>query len=219
MDSSNGQPFVRSPRPGRSAGMREVIKAFLRALSLLLVLPILLIWWLESLFIGRDRAVEYATEALALLPGLFGRYLRRAFLGRVLARCDPSAEIGFGVIFSKADAAIDENVYIGPRCHIGLAHLERDVLLAAGVHVTSGARTHGSSDLSTPIREQEGIRTLVRVGAGAWVGSAAIVMADIGAGTVVGAGAVVATELPENVVAAGVPARVLRSRAEHMPAR
>jgi acetyltransferase-like isoleucine patch superfamily enzyme len=179
-----------------------------------MVLPLLLVWWGESLLIGRDRAVEYATEALAPLPGLVGRYLRRAFLSCVLKRCHPSAEIGFGVIFSKADAVVDENVYIGPRCHIGLAHLERDVLLAAGVHVTSGARTHGTSNPTRPVREQEGIRTLVRVGAGAWVGSAAVVMADVGNGTVVGAGAVVTKPLPDKVVAAGVPARVIRSREE-----
>jgi acetyltransferase-like isoleucine patch superfamily enzyme len=198
---------------------REAIKSVVRGMATAAVLPLLLVWWVESRFIGRDRALEYATELLAIYPGLVGRYLRRAFLARVLVRCHPTAEIGFGAIFSKADAVIDENVYVGPRCHIGLAHLERDVLLAAGVHVTSGARTHGTADLIRPVREQEGVRTLVRVGAGAWVGSAAVVMADVGAGTVVGAGAVVSTPLPDNVVAAGVPARVLHSREGAGPAR
>jgi acetyltransferase-like isoleucine patch superfamily enzyme len=200
------------------SGPREAAKAVLRGVATVLVSPLLLAWWVQSLLIGRDRAVEYASEALAPLPGLFGRYLRRAFLARVLARCHPSAEIGFGVLFSKAGARVDENVYVGPRCHIGLAHLERDVLLAAGVHVTSGPRTHGTADPTRPIREQEGVRALVRVGAGAWVGSAAVVMADVGAGTVVGAGAVVTKPLPDNVIAAGVPARAIQSRKEPTPA-
>jgi acetyltransferase-like isoleucine patch superfamily enzyme len=182
-----------------------------------LVLPQLLVWWVQSLLFGRDRAVEYGTEGLAWMPGLVGRYLRRAFLARVLVRCHPTAEIGFGALFSKAGAAVDENVYVGPRCHIGLAHLERDVLLAAGVHVTSGARMHGTDDPSRPIREQPGVNTPVRIGAGAWVGSAAVVMADVGAGTVVGAGAVVTQPLPDNVVAAGVPARVIRPRTGPAP--
>jgi acetyltransferase-like isoleucine patch superfamily enzyme len=210
-------------RPPATAGPGKVgrgaIKAAVRGVATLLVSPLLLVWWVESRFIGRDRALEYATEMLAIYPGLIGRYLRRAFLAQVLIRCHPTAEIGFGAIFSKADAVVDENVYVGPRCHIGLAHLERDVLLAAGVHVTSGARTHGTSDPSRPVREQEGIRTLVRIGAGAWVGSAAVVMADVGAGTVVGAGAVVSKPLPANVVAAGVPARVLHAREGAAPAR
>ena len=33
--------------------------------------------------------------------------------------------------------------------------------------------------------------TLVRIGAGAWIGSAAVVMADVGANSIVGAGSVV----------------------------
>jgi acetyltransferase-like isoleucine patch superfamily enzyme len=37
-------------------------------------------------------------------------------------------------------------------------------------------------------------------------------MADVGCGTVVGAGAVVVKPLPDEVIAAGVPARVIRSR-------
>jgi acetyltransferase-like isoleucine patch superfamily enzyme len=194
-----------------------LVKALLRGVATILILPHLAWWWVESRLVGRDRALEYATEALACLPGLSGRYLRRAFLARVLARCHPTSEIGFGAIFSKTGAVVDENVYIGPRCHVGLAHLERDVLLAAGVHVTSGPQSHGTADPGVPIREQEGSRTLVRIGAGAWVGSAAVVMADVGAGTVVGAGAVVAKPLPDYVVAAGVPARALHSRKDATP--
>lgn len=192
--------------------MREAGKRLARWLAQLLIVPLWLSYRIHAAFLGRDRAVEYATEGLSLLPGLFGRYLRRAFLARVLEQCAPSAEIGFGAIFSKAGAIVEENVYVGPRCHIGLARLERDCLLAAGVHVTSGARMHATADPTRPIREQEGINALVRIGAGAWIGSNAVVMADVGAGTVVGAGAVVTRPLPDNAIAVGVPARVVRSR-------
>ena len=48
--------------------------------------------------------------------------------------------------FCRADSSIGENVYIGPMCHIGLVDIERDVLLAAGVHVPSGPATHGIDD-------------------------------------------------------------------------
>jgi acetyltransferase-like isoleucine patch superfamily enzyme len=195
-----------------NVSIRGVVKATIRGMAAFAVTPYVFTWWVQSKFIGRDRALEYSTEMLACFPGLTGRYLRRAFLARVLRRCHPTAEIGFGVIFSKAGATVDENVYIGPRCHIGLAHLERDVLLGAAVHVTSGGQTHGMSDPTKPIRDQQGVSTLVRVGVGAWIGSAAVVMADIGAGSVVGAGAVVTKPIPDNVIAAGVPARVLRSR-------
>ncbi|HVS37881.1 MAG TPA: acyltransferase [Gemmataceae bacterium] len=193
---------------------RELLKGAARLLALVVVSPLLLWHWLWTLLIGRDRALEGSSELLSLAPGLVGQYLRRAFLAWTLTECSPTAVIGFGVLFSKADARIGPNVYIGPRCHIGLAHIERDALLAAGVHVTSGARTHGIDDSSRPIREQTGTVTPVRIGAGAWIGSAAVVMADVGRESVVGAGAVVAKPLPDAVIAVGVPARVVRSRGE-----
>jgi acetyltransferase-like isoleucine patch superfamily enzyme len=95
-----------------------------------------------------------------------------------------------------------------------LAHLERDVLLAAGVHVPSGRQTHGTTLLTVPIRNQEGTRTAVRIGAGTWVGSGAVIMADVGRDAIIGAGAVVTRPIPDRVVAAGVPARVLKPRSD-----
>ena len=41
----------------------------------------------------------------------------------------------------------------------------------------------------------------------------AVVMADVGPNAIVGAGAVVTEPIPASVVAAGVPARVIRQRA------
>ena len=137
---------------------------------------------------------------------------RRAFLARVLACCHPTATIEFGTLLSSASAEIGERVYIGPRCHIGWAIIESNVLIAAGVHIPSGARTHGTSDATTPIRDQAVEKTAVRIGTGAWIGSAAIVMADIGPDAVIGAGAVVTKAIPQRAVAGGVPARVIRLR-------
>ena len=192
--------------------MREVLKAGARGLATVCVAPALASYYVRSLAVGRDRALEGSSQALSLVPGLLGQYLRRAFLSRVIAYCASSAVIEFGTIFSSAGARIDDNVYLGPRCHIGLAHFERDVLVGPAVHVPSGRLTHGIGDGSAPIRDQKGERTLVRIGEGSWIGSAAVIMAEVGRHTVVGAGAVVTKALPDRVVAGGVPARVLRTR-------
>jgi acetyltransferase-like isoleucine patch superfamily enzyme len=66
--------------------------------------------------------------------------------------------------------------------------------------------------LSIPIREQPGTSRIVRIGAGTWIGSAAVVMADVGRDSVVGAGSVVTRPLGDRVIAAGVPAKVLKHR-------
>lgn len=192
--------------------MRDIAKSICRFLALIAVSPLLLSYWCWSLVLGKDRALEGSSQTLSLAPGIIGVYLRRAFLMRVLAHCDKSALVEFGTLFSQTGARLDENVYVGPRCHLGLVHIERDALLGPGVHVPSGARTHGATDSSKPIREQEQARVMVRIGAGAWIGSGAVVMADVGAHSIVGAGAVVTKPVPDRVVAAGVPAKVIKSR-------
>ncbi len=212
MNASTDLKEPEARQTGYGPGPRNILKAVARAIALVLAVPWLVSYWLKAAVIGRDRALHGSSESLSLLPGLVGQYVRRAFLARVLVRCDRSASIGFGTLFSKCGASVGARVYIGPRCHIGLAIIEDDVLLAAAVHVTSGAHTHGFTNLGGPIREQEGESRLVRIGTGVWVGSAAVVMADVGPETVVGAGAVVTRALPDRVVAAGVPARVLRAR-------
>ena len=161
---------------------------------------------------GKNRALEGSTQALAWLPGIAGQYIRRAFLRHALAYCAPSATIEFGTVFSQAGARIDAGAYVGPRCHIGLVHIGEDALIAAGVHIPSGGATHDFSDLAVPIRLQPHHRSVVRIGAGSWIGSAAIVMADIGRHAVVGAGSVVTRPLPDYAVAVGSPARVIRLR-------
>ncbi len=194
-------------------GIRATAKAIARVLATVAVAPALVSYWIRARVLGRDRALAGSTQALSLIPGLPGRYLRAAFLRRVLQECSAEVAIEFGVLFSQAGARIEPHVYVGPGSHLGLVHLERDVLLGAAVHVTSGPATHGIADLTIPIREQPGTPRLVRIGAGSWIGSGSVVMADVGRGTVVAAGAVVTRPLPDRVIAAGVPARIIRARA------
>lgn len=192
--------------------MREAAKAAARALALLLILPEYLSFLIRGAVMGRDRALEGSSQLIGLAPGLLGQYLRRALLSLCLDHVDGSAAIEFGTLFSQTGARLDARAYVGPRCHLGLVHIGEGALLAAGVHVPSGARTHFSEDLDQAIIDQGGERRAVHIGAGAWIGSAAVVMADVGAGAIVGAGAVVTKPVPAYAIVGGVPARVLRQR-------
>ncbi len=192
--------------------VKEAIKAAARGVARVMVVPFCVSFTVRAWLLGRDQALMASTQTLALVPGLLGQYVRRAFLQYAIASCHKSVVVEWGTTVSRAGTRLDENAYIGPGCHLGLVHVEHDVLIGAGVHVPSGARTHGIGDVVVPIREQPGRERMIRIGAGAWVGSAAVVLADVGDNTVVGAGAVVTKPLPAAVVAAGVPARVLRTR-------
>jgi virginiamycin A acetyltransferase len=198
--------------------IRDVTKACCRAAAMIAVSPMLASFYVKARVIGRDAAVHGSTQTLSLAPGLIGRYLRVAFLRCTLASCDASAAVEFGTLFSRADARIGRNAYIGPCCHIGFACIEDDVLVASGVHIPSGAQTHGTARLDIPIRDQPGEEHMVRIGAGSWIGSASVVMADVGAHSIVGAGAVVTRPIPKYCFAAGVPAKVIYDRREQAQA-
>lgn len=192
--------------------MRDGLKLLSRILAHLLVFPLLLWHWLWIPFLGADRCIQGSSQCLSLVPGIIGNYLRNAFLSWTITRCDPTATISFGTTFSKANTCIDAYVYIGPGCHLGMVHIERDALVAAGVKILSGARTHGFADLDKPIREQEGKLEMVTIGERSWIGSAAIIMANIGNNSIIGAGAVVTKPIPDQVIAVGIPAKIIQQR-------
>ena len=195
-------------------GPRAVAKWMARMAANVAAGPFLVLHAMKVPVLGKDRALEGSSQLLSLLPGLSGQYVRRAFLAWTIAECHPSASIGFGTILSKTATQIGENVYIGPYCSLGSVSIERDALIATGVHILSGGRMHGTDALSRPIREQSGAFVHVTMGAACWIGAGAVVMADVGRDSIVGAGAVVTRAIPQAVIAAGVPARVIRSRAD-----
>jgi virginiamycin A acetyltransferase len=192
--------------------MKQLLKIIIRFLAVILISPMLLWHWLWVPILGRDRCLEYSYQMVACIPGLLGNYLRQAFLQWTIRECHPTVTVCFGTLLSKADASLRENVYIGPGCHLGLVCIEKDALIASGVHITSGANTHGYANLDQPIREQPGTIELVTIGANAWIGSGAIVMADVGKNSIIGAGSVVTKPIPDAVIAVGIPARVVQRR-------
>lgn len=112
---------------------------------------------------------------------------------------------------------IGNNVSINPDCHIGavnLVELQDGVLLASRVFITD--HFHGDTSLnSLKIPPQE--RVLVSKGPviikkNAWLGEGVSVMpgVTIGENAIIGANSVVTKDIPNNAVAAGVPARVIK---------
>ncbi|MCW2490757.1 MAG: acetyltransferase, partial [Frankiales bacterium] len=65
-----------------------------------------------------------------------------------------------------------------------------------------------------PIKDQGITKSPIRIGADVWLANKVTVVrgVHIGDGSVVGANAVVTSDLPPYSIAAGVPARVIRSR-------
>jgi acetyltransferase-like isoleucine patch superfamily enzyme len=112
---------------------------------------------------------------------------------------------------------------IGDRCVIGrgshiVAHhsieIGADVFTGPYVYITD--QNHSYADLEVPVGRQWPVNSSVRIGAGTWLGTGAIVLpgSTIGRNVVVAAGAVVRGKVPDYAVVGGVPAKVIR---EYVP--
>lgn len=106
------------------------------------------------------------------------------------------------------------HVQLGCRFHAFLA----DISIGAEVEVAPSCAIYSynhSTVPDVPIMHQP-LQTNgpVVIGDGAWLGHGAIILSGvhIGSGAVVAAGSVVVKNIPENAIAAGVPARVLKLR-------
>ncbi len=173
------------------------------------------------------------------LPGLIGIYARRIALRAILARAGArlivwprcsffgpeGIELGHNVaIFSNscfASAAggqlrIGDNVSFNRNSFVdassGVVHIGDDCLFGPNVVIRSSNHRHSNVDI--PIRKQGHVPGKIIIGNDVWVGANVVILPDvtIGKGCIVGAGAVVTASLPDNAIAVGVPARIMRQR-------
>jgi virginiamycin A acetyltransferase len=192
------------------------MKAFFKTLAdgaaILLVLPAALSYWLGRAVLGAEKAFPGWSQALALIPGLSGVYMRRAFYRLALTRCEPGCCVSFATVISHPTAEIGRNVYVGVYGCLGDITLEDDVLLGSHVSIINGGGQHGIDRLDLPIREQPGSLPRVTIGRDSWIGDRSIVLADVGRHCVIGAGSVVTRPIPDYAIAVGNPAKVIRFR-------
>jgi acetyltransferase-like isoleucine patch superfamily enzyme len=120
------------------------------------------------------------------------------------------------------------------RCHEGTVSvgaktvMGQECTISAYQHVSIGRECviadrvmlidfdHGMVEVERPIRLQGIYKRDVRVGNNVWIGYGACILrgVTVGDNAVIGTNAVVTQDVPANAVVGGVPARVLRMRAE-----
>ena len=112
--------------------------------------------------------------------------------------------IGHGVVFGHhCTVASKEMVVIGD-----------DTLIAEMVSIRD--HDHAFGNLEIPVRDQGFVIEPVTIGRNVWIGCKSTIVkgVTIGDNTIIGANSVVTKDVPSNVIAAGVPARVIKSRDE-----
>ena len=130
----------------------------------------------------------------------------------------PHVSLSAGMVPGQ-ECVTDPVVRIGDRCLIGkgsgiVGHFSivvgDDVWTGHHVYITD--QNHGYEDLTRPISVQVMPERPVRIGDGSWLGHGTVVLpgATIGRHVVIGANSVVRGEIPDDCVAAGNPAKVIK---------
>jgi len=192
--------------------MKSPLKKFVFYISVVLMVPLLIMYWLLSIFHESDSLFSSFSQFLSLLPGKTGTYLRAGFYHFTLTLCSKDVVISFMVLLSQRDTEIESGVYIGPGCNIGKCKIGKNTLLGSGVHIMSGKGQHKFEDLNIPIKDQGGSFEKITIGEDCWVGNGALILANIGNKCVVGAGSVVVNNVPDCSIVAGNPATIIKSR-------
>lgn len=200
--------------------IRRVAKLMILGLCWIATAPL---WLTEKALrsvAGRDVCFVTHSEILSCFPGKLGRLLRNAYYNAVLESCPFHVCLQFGCLFAYSRVRIGRNVYLGLHSKVGLVDIGEGTVISDDVQLISGAYQHAAAGFPYAIHMPEADRTdgfqrdpeprRVTIGRHTWIGTRAIVMADVGDNCAIGAGAVVTRPIPSNSVAVGSPARVIR---------
>ena len=132
-------------------------------------------------------------------------------------------DIGSGVFLGRGTilSCKDGDIVLGDHVNIGFqseifsgssVRVGRYGLFAAYTYLVGGGHEFARADV--PVIEQARSSKGIALGENVWLGAGAKVLdgVTIGSNVVVGAGALVTDDLPDGVVAAGMPAKVIRPR-------
>jgi virginiamycin A acetyltransferase len=186
--------------------MRLIARKLTGALFLVLAFPFAVL----SGFGRFESMFEICAQLLALAPGMPGDYLRRGFYSLTLERFSFENRIGFGSFFTHPKASVAPRAAISDHCSIGMVKIGERAIIGQCAQILSGSRQH-KRDADGKLTLQ-GTFEVVEIGADAWIGAGAVIMANVGERSTIGAGSVVFVKVPADVSVAGNPAKVVFRR-------
>lgn len=174
------------------------------------------------------RQIKFWNNADRIGPDMLSTYWKLFFKGSMLKLCKnkfkyfaDTAEVRPGCyIVGCSKISLGDRVVIRPGCmiHGASSNLELSIEIQDGAMLGSGCHiyvtNHTFSDTSVPIIDQGHDKSqAVIIKKGAWLGANVIILPGvvIGENAVVAAGSVVTKSVPNHVVVAGVPAKVIKT--------
>lgn len=113
-------------------------------------------------------------------------------------------------IYNPMGLEVGDNVYIGFNSYLGQGEIQLDHEVLIGNFVSITASNHLRKENSYRFGGHKSSK--IRVGRGTWLGANSCILAgvEIGSGCLIAAGSVVTKNFTNNLVVAGVPAKVIR---------
>lgn len=140
----------------------------------------------------------------------------RLYLARhIFKKIGDGVRIHKGVFFGSGcnieignNSAISKDSWVANDTVIG-----NDVMMAPEVIILSSSHSHDEVDRPMRLQGAESPKPVV-IGDDVWIGVRAIILpgTKVGSHSIVGAGSVVTKDVPEKVIVAGNPAKIIRSR-------
>jgi acetyltransferase-like isoleucine patch superfamily enzyme len=155
-------------------------------------------------------------ELLRHMPYRIGNQTRRLYLERTAPVYGRNSIVGRGCrVLHPQGLTIGEGVVVARDVTLdarGGLELEDEALI--GFESVLLSHTHRSEEVGVAVQHQGMFSAPVKIGARAWLGMRVLVLpgVEVGSDAIVASGAVVTKSIPPRTIAAGVPARVLKSR-------
>ncbi len=138
-----------------------------------------------------------------------------------IIRCNKGKNVKF-----RPDCTLlnPERIYIGNNSEIGMRNVlwggKEDSILKIGDNVMIGpsvkiiAFNHGMDIGTIPMVDQASIDKDIIIGNDVWIGANVVITAGctIGNGVVIAAGSVVTSNIEDNIICGGIPAKVIKKR-------
>lgn len=157
---------------------------------------------------------EFILLLFKYCPTRVGIAVRYVFISRLAAACGDNVAVFEGVHLFRLDKMrLGDNISVHQMCYIdgsGGLTIGSDVAIAHASTIMTTSHTY--RDSGDTIRDAAITTEPVAIGNDVWLGAGVRVLAGVTIGNrvVIGAGAVVTRDVPSNVLALGVPARVVR---------
>ncbi len=158
---------------------------------------------------------ELSQEALRITSEINGNYHTEAELHTLMEELTGRKLEPFG-LFPPIYTDCGKNLHIGKGVFINSGCKFQD---QGGIYIGEGAQIGHSTIFATlnhglkPEERHDLIPKPIHIGKNVWIGSGSIILSgvNIGDNAVIGAGSVVTKDIPENMIAVGSPAKVIKS--------